>query len=40
MIVFSFPGHEDLARVISARLGATEGRIEVRRFPRVLRKLS
>jgi ribose-phosphate pyrophosphokinase len=32
-IVFSFPGHEDLARVISARLGATQGQIELRRFP-------
>ena len=32
-IVFSFPGHEELARVISARLGAAEGRLELRRFP-------
>lgn len=32
-VVLSFPGHEDLARVISARLGATEGRLELRRFP-------
>ncbi len=32
-IVFSFPGHEDLGRVISARLGATGGHLELRRFP-------
>jgi ribose-phosphate pyrophosphokinase len=32
-VVFGFPGHEELARVLVARLGASSGELVSRRFP-------